>query len=112
MSCIKAHRSIFFKPIFRKVGEELNRLFQERRLDNDMLQQGELRVMWCKQEGSSRVYLDCEVRRIKRVDLFVESSIRVAKGKIVALHLPSHSISFLALLDVRKVTKRTTAGGK
>ena len=70
-------RLIIFEPIFRNAGEELHRLFQERRLDNDMLQQGELRVMWCKQEGSSRVHLDREVRRVKRMNLFTPKTQKI-----------------------------------
>ena len=42
----------------------------------------------------------------------VKSSIRVAYGKIVVFHLPSHGIALISLLDVRKATKRSTAGSK
>ena len=86
------------------MSERNCRLFQKRRLES------ELRVMRCKQESSSRVHLDREVR-VKRMNLFIESSIRVANGKIVMFHLPCHSISFI-LLDVRKVPKRSTACSK
>ena len=68
--------------------------------------------MRCEEEGPSGVHLDSKVRRVKRMNLFVKCSIRVADGKIVVFHLPSHSIAFIKLLDVRKVTKRSTAGGK
>ena len=40
--------SIIFKPIFWNVREEVHWLLQKWRLDDYMLQQGELRVMWCE----------------------------------------------------------------
>ena len=70
-----------------------------------MLQQGELGVVRCEKEGTSGVHLDCEIRRVKWMDLFIKSAIRVANGKIVVFHLPSHSIAFFALLDVNKFTE-------
>ena len=87
-------------------------LLQKWGLDDDMLQQCELWVMRREKEGPSGVHLDSKVRRVKRMNLFVKCSIRVADGKIVMFHLPSHSISFVNFLDVRKVPKRSTASCK
>ena len=112
MRWIQTHRSIIFKPVFRNVREEVYRLLQKWRLDDDMLQQGELWVMRCEEEGPSGVHLDSKVRRVKRMNLFVKCSIKIADGKVVMFHLPSHSIAFVKLLDVRKVTKRSTTGSK
>ena len=77
-----------------------------------MLQQGELGVVRCEKEGPSGVHLDCEMGRVKRMDLFIKRAIWIANGKIVVFHFPSHSIAFFALLDVSKVTERPTTCSK
>ena len=87
-------------------------LLQVRRLDDDILQQGELWVMRREKKGPSGVHLDSKVRRVKGMNLSVKSSIRIADRKIEMFHLPGHGISLSSFLNVRKVSKRTTTRGK
>ena len=65
-----------------------------------------------EKEGSGWVHLDSKVRRVKRMNLFVKCSIRVADGKIVMFHLPGHCISFIHFLDVSEVPNGSAASGK
>ena len=68
--------------------------------------------MGCEQEGPTGVHLDSEVGWVKRMHLCIEGTIRIAYRKIEVFHLPSNSISIIALLNVRKVTNGATTGSK
>ena len=73
-----------------------------------MLQQGELRVVGCEKEGPTWVHLDSKEGWVEWKNLCIEGAIKIAYRKIEIFHLPSHSIAFIALLDVSKFTKRPT----
>ena len=73
-----------------------------------MLQQGELRVVGCEKEGPTWVHLDSKEGWVEWKNLCIEGAIKIAYRKIEIFHLPSHSITFIAQLDVSKFTKRPT----
>ena len=104
---MKTHYSILFQPVFWSVIKELYWLLQKWSLKNDMLQQGELRVVGCAKEDPTWVHLDSKVGWVEWKNLCIESAIKIADRKIEMFHLPSHSIAFFALLDVSKFTKRS-----
>ena len=105
---MKTHCSIIFQPVFWSVIKELNWLLQKWSLTNDMLQQGELRVVGCEKEGPTWVHLDSKEGWVEWINLCIEGAIKIADRKIEIFHLPSHSITFIAHLDVSKFTKRPT----
>ena len=107
MRWMKTHCSIIFQPVFWSVIKELNWLLQKWSLTNDMLQQGELRVVGCEKEGSTWVHLDSKEGWVEWKNLCIEGAIKIAYRKIEIFHLPSR-IAFIALLDVSKFTKRPT----
>ena len=108
MRWMKTHCSILFQPVFWSVIKELNWLLQNWSLTNDMLQQGELRVVGCEKEGPTWVHLDSKEGWVEWKNLCIEGAIKIADRKIEIFHLPSHSITFIAHLDVSKFTKRPT----
>ena len=101
---MKTHCSIIFQPIFWSVIKELYWLLQKWSLKNDMLQQGELRVVGCEKEDPTWVHLDSKEGWVEWKYLCIEGAIKIAYRKIEMFHLPSHSIAFFALLDVSKFT--------
>ena len=105
---MKTHCSIIFQPVLWSVIKELYWLLQKWSLKNDMLQQGELRVVGCEKEDSTWVHLDSKEGWVEWKHLCIEGAIKIAYRKIEMFHLPSHSIAFFALLDVSKFTKRPT----
>ena len=68
--------------------------------------------MECEQEGPTWAHLDRKVGRVKRMHLCVESSIKIAYWKIEMFHLPSHSISLITELNIRKIANGATTGSK
>ena len=109
---MKTHCSIIFEPVSWSFREELYWLFQKRRLDDDMLQQGELGVVRREKEGTSGVHLDSEVGWVKRMHLCIEGSIKISYREIEMFHLPRHSIALITKLNVNKVANGTTTGSK
>ena len=109
---MKTHCSIIFQPVLWGVSKELYWLLQKWSLKNDMLQQGELRVVGCEKEDPTWVHLDSKKGWVEWMHLCIEGAIKIAYRKIEMFHLPSHSIAFFALLDVSKFTKRPTTCSK
>ena len=105
---MKTHCSIIFQPVLWSAIKELYWLLQKWSLKNDMLQQGELRVVGCEEEDPTWVHLDSKEGWVEWIHLCIEGAIEIAYRKIEIFHLPSHSIAFFALLDVSKFTKRPT----
>ena len=68
--------------------------------------------MGCEQEGPTWVHLDRKVGWVERMHLCVESSIKIAYWKIEMFHLPSHSISLITQLNIRKIANGATTGSK
>ena len=97
---MKTHCSIIFQPVLWSVIKELYWLLQKWSLNNDMLQQGELRVVGCEKEDPTWVHLDSKEGWVEWMHLCIEGAIKIAYRKIEMFHLPSHSIAFFALLDV------------
>ena len=57
---MQAHSTVIFEPVFRNIrGKAL--VASKRGLDNDMLQQCELRVMRREKEGPSRVHFNSKI---------------------------------------------------
>ena len=109
---MKTHCSIIFQPVLWGVSKELYWLLQKWSLKNDMLQQGELRVVGCEYEDPTWVHLDSKKGWVEWMHLCIEGAIKIAYRKIEMFHLPSHSIAFFALLDFSKFTKRPTTCSK
>ena len=65
-------------------------------------------MVGCEKEGPTWVHLDSKEGWVEWKNLCIEGAIKIAYRKIEIFHLPSHSIAFIALLDVSKFTKRPT----
>ena len=112
MSAVKAHRSIFIKPIFRNVREELQGLFSKLELYTQMLQQRELGMMWSEQKRTGRMYFCAKEKRIKRMNLGIEGAIKLAHREIEISHCGGNHITFIIFLNISEVSYGSTAGSK
>ena len=69
---MKTHCSIIFQPVLWGVIKELYRLLQKWSLNNDMLQQGELRVVGCEKEDPTWVHLDSKEGWVEWMHLCIQ----------------------------------------
>ena len=72
---MKTHCSIIFQPVLWGVIKELYWLLQKWSLKNDMLQQGELRVVGCEKEDPTWVHLDSKEGWVEWMHLCIEGAI-------------------------------------
>ena len=84
---MKTRCSIIFQPVLWGVSKELYWLLQKWSLNNDTLQQGELRVVGCEKEDPTWVHLESKEGWVEWMHLCMEGAIKIAYRKILLCSL-------------------------